>query len=312
MSLSTTITSNSCKNIAMESPSKPNGFAGLRVLSLESRRATEMAKLIETYGGVAVVAPSMREVPLETNTEAQAFTRKLLNNEFDAAIFLTGVGTRALVRVAETVCPREDFIASLKKIPIIARGPKPVAALKELGITALVTAPEPNTWRELLASLDQSSSALPLNAKRVAVQEYGAPNAELLAGLIERGAVITQVPVYEWALPEDVQPLRDAVTALTNGKIDVALFTTSIQIIHLLKIAAELGKEKETVAAFAKILVGSIGPVTSEELRAHAITADMEPSHPKMGFLVNEVAQRSTELLAKKRAAADTSAAASN
>ena len=296
----------------METRPKPAGFAGLRVLSLESRRATEMAKLIETYGGIAIVAPSMREIPLETNTEAQSFTRKLLNNEFDAAIFLTGVGTRALTRVAETVCPREDFIAALKKIPVIARGPKPVAALKELGIIPVVTAPEPNTWRELVAALDQSSATLPLRAKRVAVQEYGAPNTELLAGLALRGAIVTQVPVYEWALPENIQPLRDAVTALANGEVDVALFTTSIQIIHLLKIAAEMGKEKETVAAFTKILVGSIGPVTSEELRAHGIPADMEPSHPKMGFLVNEVAQRSAELLAKKRAAADTSAAASN
>jgi uroporphyrinogen-III synthase len=296
----------------METRPKPSGFAGLRVLSLESRRATEMAKLIENYGGAAIVAPSMREIPLETNTEAQDFTRKLLAGEFDAVILLTGVGTRALTRVAETVCPREEFVAALKKIPVVARGPKPVAALKELGIAPVITAPEPNTWRELLAALDQNSSTLPLRAKRVAVQEYGAPNAELLAGLAERGAKVTQVPVYEWALPEDVQPLRDAVAALADAKIDIALFTTSIQVIHLLKIAAELGKEKETVAAFQRIVVGSIGPVTSEELRAHGIAVDMEPSHPKMGFLVNEVAQRSAELLAKKRAAADTSAAASS
>ena len=296
----------------MTSRTAPQGFAGLRVLSLESRRATEMAKLIETYGGIAIVAPSMREVPLETNTEAQAFTRKLLAGEFDSVILLTGVGTRALTRVAETVCPRDEFVAALKKIPVVARGPKPVAALKELGIAPVVTAPEPNTWRELLAALDQNRSTLPLKEKRVALQEYGAPNVELLAGLADRGAKVTQVPVYEWALPEDVHPLRDAVTALINAKVDVALFTTSIQIIHLLKIAAEMGKQEETVAAFRKILVGSIGPVTSEELRANGIAADMEPSHPKMGFLVNEVAQRSAELLAKKRAAADTSAAASN
>ena len=296
----------------MESRTAAQNFAGLRVLSLESRRATEMAKLIENYGGAAIVAPSMREVPLDTNTEALEFTRKLLAGEFDAVILLTGVGTRALTRVAETVCAREDFVAALKKIPVVARGPKPVAALKELGIAPVVTAPEPNTWRELLAALDQNSATLPLRSKRIAVQEYGAPNAELLAGLAERGAKVTQVPVYEWALPEDVQPLRDAVGALVSEKVDVALFTTSIQVIHLLKIAAELGKEKETVVAFGKILVGSIGPVTSEELRAHGIAVDMEPSHPKMGFLVNEVAQRSAELLAKKRAAADTSAAASN
>jgi uroporphyrinogen-III synthase len=296
----------------METRTPPQNFAGLRVLSLESRRATEMAKLIETYGGTAIVAPSMREVPFETNTEAQDFTRKLIAGEFDVVILLTGVGTRALTRVAETICPREEFAAALKKIPVVARGPKPAAALKELGITPQVTAPEPNTWRELLAALDQNAATLPLKMKRVALQEYGAPNPELIGGLAERGAKVTQVPVYEWALPEDLQPLRDAVTALTNGKIDVALFTTSIQIIHLLKIAAEMGQEKETVAAFAKILVGSIGPVTSEELHAHGIAIDLEPSHPKMGFLVNEVAQRSVELLAKKRAAADTSAAASN
>ena len=296
----------------MESRTAAQNFAGLRVLSLESRRATEMAKLIETYGGAAIVAPSMREVPLETNTEAQTFTRRLLAGEFDATILLTGVGTRALTRVAETVCTREEFVAALKRIPVVARGPKPVAALKELGITPVVTAPEPNTWRELLAALDQNSAALPLQSKRIAVQEYGAPNTELLAGLAERGAKVTQVPVYEWALPEDIQPLRDAVIALANGSVDVALFTTSIQIIHLLKIASEMRKEKESVAAFRRILVGSIGPVTSEELRAHGITADLEPSHPKMGFLVNEVAQRSADLLAKKRAAADTSAAASN
>jgi len=296
----------------MDSRARSTNFAGLRVLSLESRRATEMAKLIETYGGIPIVAPSMREIPLETNTEAQAFTRKLLNNEFDAAIFLTGVGTRALTRVAETVCSREDFVNALKKIPVVARGPKPVAALKELGLAPLVTAPEPNTWRELLSALDQNRSTLPLQSKRVALQEYGAPNLELIGGLAERGAMVTQVPVYEWALPEDVQPLREAVSALATGKVDIALFTTSIQIIHLLKIAREMGKEKETVAAFSKILLGSIGPVTSEELRAFGIAVDLEPSHPKMGFLVNEVAQRSADLLAKKRTAADTSAAASN
>jgi uroporphyrinogen-III synthase len=296
----------------MEPRASIQNFAGLRVLSLESRRAVEMAKLIETYGGVPIVAPSMREVPLETNTEAQDFTRKLIAGEFDVLVLLTGVGTRALTRVAEAVCPRDEFISALKKIPIVARGPKPVAALKEMGLAPVVTAPEPNTWRELLAALDQNPSTLSLQSKRVALQEYGAPNAELIGGLAQRGAKVTQVPVYEWALPENVQPLRDAVTAITNGKIDVTLFTTSIQIIHLLKIAAEMSKYKQTIAAFQKILVGSIGPVTSEELQASGIAVDMEPSHPKMGFLVNEVAQRSAELLAKKRAAADTSAAASN
>jgi uroporphyrinogen-III synthase len=289
---------------AMEPRTTPNGFAGLRVLSLESRRAPEMAKLITAYGGSAMVAPSMREIPLESNQEARDFALALGSGTFDMVILLTGVGTRALARIAETVCTREEFVAALQRVPIVARGPKPVAALKELGVTAALAVPEPNTWREVLASLDAKRDTLPLANKRVALQEYGAPNPELIAGLTERGAQVTQVPVYEWALPENTQPLRDTATALANGEVDVALFTTSIQIIHLLKIAAEMNLQDAVRQAFARILVGSIGPVTSEELRAHGIDADFEPSHPKMGFLVNEVAQRSAELLARKRTAA--------
>ena len=280
---------------------KPNGFAGLRVLSLESRRAVEMAKLIATYGGNAMVAPSMREIPLESNKEAQSFTRALVAGSFDMVIFLTGVGTRALARVAETVCTRDEFVVALQRVAIVARGPKPVAALKELGVPVTLAVPEPNTWRELLTALDGSRDTLPLGGKRVAVQEYGAPNAELLAGLTERGANVTQVPVYEWGLPEDTAPLRQAAAALASGEVDVALFTTSVQVVHLLKIAAEMNLHEAVRRAFARILVGSIGPVTSEELHAHGIAADFEPSHPKMGILVNEVAQRSAELLSRKR-----------
>ena len=92
----------------METRTPLNGFAGLRVLSLESRRAPEMAKLIANYGGLATVAPSMREVPLESNTEAQEFARTLDGDGFDMVILLTGVGTRALSRVAETVYPRDQ------------------------------------------------------------------------------------------------------------------------------------------------------------------------------------------------------------
>ncbi len=284
----------------MEEKTK-SGLAGLRVLSLESRRAPEMARLIENYGGRAIVAPSMREVPLESNTEALAFARTLAANGFDMVIFLTGVGTRALARVVETIYPLEQFAEALRKVTVVARGPKPVAALKELGVPVTIAVPEPNTWRDLLRVLDEKNEIAALKSKRVAVQEYGASNAELLAGLAERGAQVTRVPVYQWALPEDTGPLRAAVEAIARGEIDVALFTTSIQVAHLLRIAREMNLEKELRLAFARILIGSIGPMTSEELREQGLTADFEPAHPKMGFLVNEAAQRGEGLLVQKR-----------
>jgi uroporphyrinogen-III synthase len=193
-------------------------FGGLRVLVAESRRAREMAALVTTYGGEPLSAPAMREVPLASNTEAVAFADGLSRGDFDLVVLLTGVGTRALVAVVEAVRgDREAFLAALRRTRVVARGPKPVAVLRELEVPVWMTAPEPNTWRELLAALDARRGELALDGLRVAVQEYGVANPELLAGLESRGARVTRVPVYQWALPEDLEPLRAAIRAVTAG-----------------------------------------------------------------------------------------------
>ncbi len=281
-----------------------SGFGGLRVLALESRRAPELAKLIATYGGEPIVAPSMREVPLESNNEALAFVTRLLAGEFDMVVFLTGVGARALLGVAENAHERNEYVAALQRVKVVARGPKPVAALREIGITPAITAPEPNTWRELLRALDEASKGsqeIELKGKRVAVQEYGASNPELLDGLGERGAQVTRVPVYQWALPDDLGPLRSAITAIAKGTVDVVLFTTAVQAIHLFQIAAEMKLEEAVRKGLSRTIVASIGPTTSEELERRGIRADLEPSHPKMGFLVKETSEQALGLLRRKR-----------
>jgi len=276
-------------------------FQDLRVLLFESRRAREIASLVLSYGGQPISAPSMREVPLESNTEALAFADALERGEFDLVILLTGVGTRALVAVVEGVRgSRDRFVEALRRTKTVARGPKPVAALREMGVPIWLTAPEPNTWRELLGALDGRQSELPLKGLRVAVQEYGAPNPDLLAGLEARGARVTRVPVYQWALPEDVGPLQAACGALADGQVDVALFTTATQMVHLLKVADTMGLADGVLAGLRRVVVASIGPTTTEELRQHGIVPDLESSHPKMGFLVREAADRAADLLKAK------------
>ncbi len=251
-----------------------------------------------------MVAPAMREVPLESNKEALAFATKLFAGEFNMIVFLTGVGTRALLAVVETAYKREEYIAALKRLKVVARGPKPVAALSEIGVTPAITAPEPNTWRELLQALDDaanSATGIPWKGARVAVQEYGVSNPEFLEELTERGAQVTRVPVYQWALPEDLAPLRAAIHALAEGNIDAVLFTTSVQAAHLFQVAAEMNLEAAMRSGLHRAIVASIGPTTSEELSRRAIKPDLEPSHPKMGFLVKETAERSAELFRQKR-----------
>ena len=277
-------------------------FDNRPVLILESRRAKEMASIVSSYGGVPISAPSMKEVPLESNSEAIAFADALERGEFDLVILLTGVGTRALVAVVDRVKGNRDvFVGALGRTRILARGPKPVAVLRELGVPVWLTAPEPNTWREVLSALDGKQQELPLTGSRIAVQEYGASNPDLLAGLEARGAHVTRVPVYQWALPDDLAPLEAAVRAIATGGIDVALFTTATQVVHLLKIAVSMGMDDQVRRGLNSCLVASIGPTTSEEMREQGIQPDFEPTHPKMGFLVREAAERAADILRSKR-----------
>ncbi len=272
-------------------------FAGLRVLSFESRRAAEIAELIRRQGGEPISAPSMREVPISENAEAIEFARRLVAAEIDVAIFLTGVGTRFLAETLGEKLPKERLGTELAKIVTVARGPKPRAALSELGVVPTVSVPEPNTWRELLAAID---AATPLADRRVAVQEYGSTNAELIEGLEGRGARVFRVPVYRWALPDDLGPLRRAIDAVTAGEIDVAMFTSATQVEHLFELAGE-----ERAAAlrdgFAKTVVASIGPICAEALARHGIAPDVTPEHPKMGHLVRTAAEEASRILERKR-----------
>ncbi|MBI2189770.1 MAG: uroporphyrinogen-III synthase [Acidobacteria bacterium] len=258
-----------------------------------------MAALVTTYGGRPVTAPALREVPLESNPDALACADALLRGEYDIVILLTGVGTRALLEVVSTKHPREAFVAALAKTKVVARGPKPLAVLRELQVPVWVTVPEPNTWRELLAALDATGE--PMAGRHVAVQEYGKANDELLQGLEARGAHVTRVPVYRWALPEDVEPLRAAVNGIARGELDVAIFTTSVQVVHLMEIASAEGQADTVRDGLRRMVVASIGPTTTEELRNQGVAADLEASHPKMGFLVREAAERSPDLLRLKR-----------
>ena len=275
-------------------------FEGLRVLSLESRRAREIEKLIRTYNGEPFVVPAMREIPLSSNTACLEFGRALVRGEFDVVLFLTGVGVRAVMTVLETEFPREEILAALRRTAIVARGVKPQGALRELGLPMAAVAPEPTTWREVMATLDATFGAR-LGSLHLAVQEYGATNPEMLSALVDRCASVTKVPVYQWGLPEDLGPLRETVLAVVHGSVDVVLFLTAVQVIHLFQVAGDMGLAEDLRRGFEATVVVSVGPTTTEELQHYGVQPDFQPSRPKMGFMVNEAAQYAGKLLVTKR-----------
>jgi uroporphyrinogen decarboxylase len=281
-----------------QSADENRGFNGLGVVAFENRMAAETGALIERFGGVPIIAPAMREVPLEDNHAALEFAPRLLDGAIDIIIFTTGVGLRELMRVMETRHPRAALVEALRMTVLVARGPKTIAALRELDLTPTLTVPEPNTWREVLTAL---GGHLELTGRRVAVQEYGVANRDLIAGLEARGAEVLSVPVYRWALPADRAPLKAAIRALIAGDAGAVLFTSSAQVANVMQVAEAEGAADALRAALDSAMVASIGPVCSQELRNHALPVDLEPPHPKLGHLVKYAAAQSAAIIARKR-----------
>lgn len=275
-------------------PSSP-----LRVCSFESRRREEMARLIERSGGVPTIAPAMREVPLTDNAAVFAFAQQLLRGEIETVVFMTGVGTEALMSILAALGLQEQVLSELVSRRIAVRGPKPAAVLARWKVRIDLKAPEPNTWQDLAGEFQRSG--VPLAGTTVAVQEYGQPSEDFYGWLRQQGAAVQPVPVYKWALPEDLAPLETAVRETVGGAHDVLLWTSAQQIIHVLEIADRLRLKSQWLAAANRCAVGSIGPTASERLRECGLPPDLEPSHPKMAHLVRETLERAPEILVNKR-----------
>ena len=276
----------------------PITFQGLLVGAFESRRAAELGKLIERFGGRARISPALREVPVANDAAAAEFANRLLVGEIDIVILLTGVGVRHLLSLVEAHVDRRRFLDGLSDAITIARGPKTVQALKDAGILATRVVPPPHTWCELLRTVDL---CVPVDNQVVAIQEYGESNTSLVAGLEARGARVVSVPVYRWELPDDTTTLEENVRRLARGDLDVVLFTSAIQIPHVLQVGERLGLDRPLREALGRTVVGSIGPTTSETLRHHGLPVDIEPQQNTLGHLVREAARGAAELRARKR-----------
>ncbi|MDZ7693054.1 MAG: uroporphyrinogen-III synthase [Balneolaceae bacterium] len=163
--------------------------------------------------------------------------------------------------------------------------------LRKLEVPIDIKVPEPNTWKELLNSLDSDERTADLHGQKVAIQEYGEPNEQLNKELKKRGADLLQTSIYRWALPDDIEPLKNGIRAILDGDTDVVLFTSKTQVSHVMKVADMVASREELREALKNIVVASIGPVCSKGLKRHGIEPDFEPSRPKLAIFINEIAE---------------------
>ena len=267
---------------------KPDGLDGVRVALLEARMRGELAQLVQRYGGVVRSAPAVREATLDCAEVVSDFLNRLHAPARRIHVFLTGAGVNALLQEAERQGQLGFAVESLRRGTIACRGPKPSAALKRYGLSTNVSAASPFTSHDLLEAM----ACLDLSGADITVIHYGERSEALGEALRQRGAMLHELCVYEWRLPEDVGPLERMVCGVVRREVDAVIFTSQVQWKHLRRVAASLGLLNDLVRALNDdIVVAAVGPVCSAALHEAGVRPRVVPQNPKMAPLVAALAR---------------------
>ena len=269
---------------------------GMRVATLEARMTGALASMISKRGGEPVCAPALREAPLDCADDVRYLLDRLAYNSIDVVVFQTGVGARALFAEADNQGRLDELLDALRGIATVCRGPKPTAALRQAKVQVSTGIAAPYTTKELLDALID----LPVRGKRLMALQYGERNAALMSALRDECESADELCLYEWQLPDDTAPMESLIDELLDGRVDVITFTSQVQIRHLYKVAAANDVSANTLsdALNGQTIVCAVGPTCAAALADVGVATDTQPEYPKMGHMVNALAEYVDELSA--------------
>jgi len=252
------------------------------VAILETRTGALLAELIARRGATPMLAPALEEVPDIDPQAVLALLQQWRTNPFNMVIFQTGVGTRALFQMTDSLGSTAEMLRLLEPAVIVVRGPKPVGELKARQVRIDIRAASPFTTDMVLEAV----AAIALEQARVLVQRYGAANRQLCDALEARGAAVQEIATYRWALPADTKPLERLLDALVSARVDAVVFTSAIQVQNLHTVAANMNLADRLADLMNGLVVASIGPVCSKALMLRGVKPTFEADPPKLGPLV--------------------------
>jgi uroporphyrinogen-III synthase len=262
---------------------------GLRVALLEAHLTDEAAAHVRRFGGVPYCVPAAREA--RHPDRVRPFIDRLSTGGVSAVVFLTGGGAALLFQEASRLGRLEEVAAALRATIVACRGPKPVAVLRQHHVPIDVAAADPYTTRELLDAL----AAIDLEGKAVVLvrdrEPSRVPPDALTDALAGRGARVEELPLYEWVMPDDLEPLKTLVRELIGGQVDAIAFTNRIQSRHLFRVAQELGLAAQLADALnGDVIVAAVGPVCAEALQSAGVAPDIIPARAKMDAMIAALA----------------------
>jgi uroporphyrinogen-III synthase len=252
------------------------------------RRASEQAELLRRRGAEVVLGPSIQTAYLADDDTLRATTVRLIQDPPDYLAATTGIGMRAWFEAAQVWGLGDALLDALGDTSIVARGPKAAGAVRAAGLAVWRSAANEQMDQLLEHLLDA-----PLAGARVAVQLYGAPAPEITGALADAGALIVEVPVYQWRTPEDPVPALRLAQAAIDGRLHAVTFTAAPAVANLFALAAGAGIAGALRDAFNRdaVVAACVGPVCARGASDARILAPLVPPVGRLGLMVRALVE---------------------
>lgn len=239
-------------------------------------------------GFEVIHAPTMRTVDLSQSESLRRATVALVEQPPDYVVVTTGMGMRRWLEAAARWDLDSALLAALAGARVVARGAKANSAARGAGLDVWWRSPE-ETMKEIVDHLGGHDMV----GSRVAVQLFepeGHPSTEALRAL---AGELVEVPVYQWAMPEDPGPARQLVRATVGGDLSAVTFTAQPAVHNLFGIAGELGlRDALRDALNGGVVASCVGPVCASSAVAEGVEAPIWPDPPRLTAMVRQVAAR--------------------
>ncbi len=253
----------------------PGRLEGYRILILETREEAQFSRLLQEQGAEVLQCPMFTIHDAPDPAPIEAWIRLFIDKPFDDLVLMTGEGLRRMMKVAKRIGVDQEFVAAIAKAKRYARGPKPVRALREIGLEAQVQTETP-TSEGVAAMLAQQD----LKGHRVGLQLYpDKDHGKLIAAITALGATVETVLPYVYDGQAADTNIVQAIGEMAGQRVDAIALTSSGQVRRLIDVARAHNCEDQLRAGLKQTPVASVGPVVSDELKANGLHTDIYPAN---------------------------------
>lgn len=248
---------------------------GYRILILETREEAQFSKLLAEQGANVLQCPMFAIHDAPDPAPVEAWIRRFIERPFDDLVLTTGEGLRRLMKLARRLDIDRSFVAAVALSRKLARGPKPGKALREIGLEPQITTEKPTSEgiAEMLSRVD-------LAGHRLGLQLYPDKDHSVLIGAIQSfGASVDTVLPYIYDAQAADPSIVTAIDEMARRRVDAIALTSSGQVRRLFDVAKAHGCERQLREGLAQTPIASVGPVVSDELKAHGLPTDIFPAN---------------------------------